>query len=287
MSLKQQFRKYFRWCLFAFVLLFGLRLLYGYLATATGVSDSYGDDFFSSVQDLRKNYATEKKLQTTNIDQRASVASEQKYEKTATVRTKSTSFEQDENRVNNVVRDFNAVVQYEQQMGNKGSREVHLLLGIAPDKFDSFYVQVQTIGQVRSREITKVDKTNEFRELNAKKASLETTLASLNELRSRGGAISDYVSLHDKILEIESRLQELGVALGNFDAENQFCTVKFSLYEGAPEKKISLLQRIKVALEWTIQYYALLAIGIAGAALAVFVILLIVDKLQVIASRGK
>nr|GFD12335.1 hypothetical protein [Tanacetum cinerariifolium] len=101
-------------------------------------------------------------------------------------------------------------------------------------------------------EITKVDKTNEYRQLNAKKVSIEKTLASLNELKSKGGQISDFVSLNDKILEIEEKLQELGVELGNFDAENEFCTVKFSLYEGATEKSISFIHRLKVALEWTI-----------------------------------
>lgn len=61
--------------------------------------------------------------------------------------------------------------------------------------------------------ITKVDKTNEYRQLNAKKASLEKTLASLNDLKNKGGAISDFVSLHEKILEIETQIQELGVDL--------------------------------------------------------------------------
>ena len=159
---------------------------------------------------------------------------------------------------------------------------MHWLIGITPEKFDSFYLKIQSIGQVRSMEITKIDKTNEFRQLNAKKASLEKTLASLNELKSRGGAISDYVSLHDKILEIETQLQELGIELGNFDTENEFCTVRFSLYEGAPDKKISFMHRLKVALEWTIKYYAILIISLLALIAAVFVLLLVIDKLKLI-----
>jgi Domain of unknown function (DUF4349) len=172
------------------------------------------------------------------------------------------------------------VVQYEQNRGNEGARELHLVVGVVPERFDSFCVQVQQIGKIQVREITKVDKTNEYRQLNAKKTSLEKTLASLNELKSRGGNINDYVALHDKILAVESELQGLGVELGNFDTENEFCTVRFSLYEGAATKSISLLHRIKVALEWTLQYFALLLFVAVAGAVFVLVVLLVIDRLR-------
>src|SRR4029077_2293845 len=110
----------------------------------------------------------------------------------------------------------------------------------------------------------------EYRQLNAKKASLEKTLASLEELKSKGGQIADYISLHDKILEIETNLQELGVELGNFNSENEFCTVRFSLYEGATERKISLLKRSKTALEWTIKYYGVFVVSMLALCGVVF-----------------
>ena len=145
-------------------------------------------------------------------------------------------------------------------------------------------MKIKDIGVIKSTEVTKVDKTNEYLQLNAKKASLVKTLTSLNELKSREGAISDYVSLIDKILEIETQLQGLGVELGNFDAENELCTIKFSLYEGATEKKISFIQRIKIALEWTIKYYAVLVFTFLGLSATVFILLLIIDKLKLLKS---
>ncbi len=158
---------------------------------------------------------------------------------------------------------------------------MHLLIGINPARFDSFHTTIQHIGTIKSTTIIKIDKTNEYRTLNAKKASLEKTLLSLNELKSRNGQIGDYVSLHDKILAIETQMQELGVELGNFDTENEFCTVKFSLYEGATEKGISLFSRIKTALEWTIRYYAMLVFALSVVLVSIFVLLLIAEKLQV------
>ncbi|MND87911.1 hypothetical protein D3C80_799200 [compost metagenome] len=166
-------------------------------------------------------------------------------------------------------------------MGQQGNRQLHLVIGVNPAKFDSFYVDIQKIGLVKTKEITKVDKTNEYRQLNAKKVSIEKTLQSLNELKSRGGEITDFIALNDKILETEEKLQELGVELGNFDSENEFCTVKLSLYEGATEKKIGLFHRVKVSLEWTIKYFAIIVFISLVLSLTIFVLLLIADKLKV------
>lgn len=157
-----------------------------------------------------------------------------------------------------------------------------MLIGINPVLFDSFYLAIQKIGVVKAMEITKVDKTNEYRQLNAKKTSIEKTLQSLNELKSKGGEIADFVSLNEKILEVEEKLQGLGVELGNFDTENEFCTVKLSLYEGATEKNISFIHRVKVALEWTIKYFATIVFSVLGLSAAIFVLLLIIDKLKII-----
>jgi len=282
LTFKQKFWKLVKWSSVLFFAMLAFRIFYGYVATDTSYTNEYSTDFFSSVDNLRKNYASENKIKNHDVDQQASFSASQKYEKTATVKAKSSQFESDEISIKKTTKDFEGVIQYEQNLGNKGSREIHLLIGIAPTKFDTFYLKIQRIGLVKSTEITKIDKTNEYRQLNAKRASLEKTLNSLNELKSRAGAIADYVSLHDKILEIETQLQALGVELGNFDTENEFCTIKFSLYEGATGQKISFLQRFKIALEWTIKYYAILIFTLLGLLSGVFILLLILDKLNAI-----
>lgn len=284
--MKQTFRQRFwtlgKWFGGLFLVMLIFRIIYGYVSTDLSGGMEVSNDFFSSVDNLRKNYASEKKLMKSDIGQQANFASSQKYEKTATVKSKTSQFETDANNIKTETQHFGGVIQYEQNTGNKGNREMHLMIGINPSLFDSFYVKIQDIGVIKSTEITKIDKTNEYRQLNAKKASYEKNLASLNELKSRSGAISDYISLHDKILEIETQMQELGVELGNFDAENEFCTIKFSLYEGATEKKISFISRIKIALEWTIKYYAIFICSLLAMACAVFILLLIIEKMNIL-----
>lgn len=271
-----------RWFGLLFLLMLAFRLLYGYYYSGTDNDNESGSQFFNSLENVRKNYASEKIAN--NLQVAANAAASQKYEKTASVRIQSHEFDEEEKRMKAAAQSFRAVIQYEQKLGNKGNRQLHLIMGISPALFDSFYVAINKLGQVKATEIIKVDKTNEYQQLNAKKLSLEKNLQSLNELKSRQGAIGDYVELHDKILDIETRLQELGVELGNFDAENEFCTVKVSLFEGASGKGISFIQRFKVALEWTIRFYAIL-IGCFLAVVATsFLILLTIDKLKLLKS---
>ncbi|AFD07326.1 DUF4349 domain-containing protein [Solitalea canadensis] len=282
-NFKTQFWRISKWFGAVFILLFIFRLIYGYVAGGSvNYNNNYSEDFFSSIENLRKNYASEKILiKGANYQAVPSLSTNQKFEKTASIKTKSSEFEKDDKLIKGKTKSYSAVIQYEQNVGQQGNRQLHLVIGVNPAKFDSFYVDIQKIGLVKTKEITKVDKTNEYRQLNAKKVSIEKTLQSLNELKSRGGEITDFIALNDKILETEEKLQELGVELGNFDSENEFCTVKLSLYEGATEKKIGLFHRVKVSLEWTIKYFAIIVFISLVLSLTIFVLLLIADKLKV------
>lgn len=275
-----------KWLGFVYVVLFLLRLAYGYAIVDAEINHDGTSDFFNGLSINRKNYASEKignKVgDKPNMAMNGNFATNQKFEKTANIKTKSTNFEKDELALRNKTKNFNAVIQYEQMLGQKGNRQVHMMIGINPELFDSFSSAMQKIGTVRAIEITKVDKTNEYRQLNAKKTSIEKTLQSLNDLKTKGGHIADFVALNDKILEIEAQAQELGVELGNFDTENEFCTVKLSLYEGFVKKPISIWQRLKVAFEWTTKYFSLLAIGILAASASIFFVLLIIEKMKVV-----
>ena len=281
-NFKTRFWKISKWFVGLFILLFAFRLLYGFVATDNNSGNDYSVNFFSSIDNLRKNYASEKIAMKGDVQVSSNIASNQKFEKTASIKTKTSEFEKDEKFLKTKTKSFNAVIQYEQNLGQKGNRQIHLLIGVNPILFDSLYIDLQKIGVIKATEITKVDKTNEYRQLNAKKTSIEKTLQSLNDLKTKGGQIADFVALNDKILEIEAKAQELGVELGNFDAENEFCTVKLSMYEGATEKNISFIHRIKVALEWTVKYFAIIVSTILVLALTIFVLLLIVDKLKII-----
>jgi hypothetical protein len=158
---KRIFRAVF-WFAALFVLLFLFRFLYGfYNSTPTYSTDVTGSDFFSSLNNLRKNYASEKLSNNiTGIGSAGStdLSGTQKYEKTATVSSGTAQFEADDSLIRKTTDSFMGSIQYEQSLGKKGSRELYLSVGVKPSAFDSFYHVVQGIGKLRSTTITKIDR---------------------------------------------------------------------------------------------------------------------------------
>jgi len=280
--MKQTFNKRLKklifWLIVIFIALFIFRLIYGYTKTFDETPNQ--TQFFENISNSKRNYATkqyEVKSSTTN---QSAIKVDQKYEKIAEIKTKSSNFEKEEKTSRETIKNLDALIQFEQKSGNKGYRKLNLAIGVPPENFDALYNQLITIGKVQAKQITKKDKTNEYKELNAKKQSLEKIRTSLIELKSKSGRIDEYMGLENRILEIEQQLQGLGVSLGDFDDENEFCTVQFSLLEGK-EIKIGLLQRIKVALEWTVKIYLRIMTTLFFLTLFAYLLLLGIDKLKI------
>jgi hypothetical protein len=276
----KKFKHTLLFLIIGFVLLFAFRLIYGY--TTTNPEDlPFQSQFFENFDNLKKNYSSkEYKHNNDNISQ-APVTVDQKYEKIADINTTSKNFEADEKEARTHIEKSNALIQYEQKSGNKGYRTLNLVIGVPPKNFDSLYNCLIKIGKVQAKQITKTDKTNEYKELNAKKASLEKIRTSLIDLKTKGGKIQEYMELENRILEIEQQLQGLGVSLGDFDAENEFCTVKFSMAEGQ-EKTISFTHRLKVAFEWTVKLYLRIIAIAFFVALFAYLLLLVIEKLKIL-----
>ena len=80
------------------------------------------------------------------------------------------------------------------------------------------------------------------------------------------------INLETRILELEQQIQSLGVNLGDFDAENEFSTVKLVLTEKKKRNAITkgIGARLLEAVIWTLQYYTLLWAGLAAAILSIW-----------------
>lgn len=276
---KSRLKKLIGLLLLGFLLLFVFRLIYGY--TVVPKDNVQEISFLDGISQRRKNYATKKYQVQKSKAVQSAVSVDQKYEKIAEVSTKSAEIVKAEKRAREKVKQYNALIQFEQKSGNFGNRRLHLLIGVPPENFDSLYHNLIRIGQVQTKSITKKDKTNEYKELNAKKRSLEKILNSLTELKAKGGKIEEYIQLENRILDIEQQLQELGVSLGNFDDENEFCTVRFSLSEGK-EVQISFLHRVKVALEWTTKYYLKIILTLFFLSWLAYLVVVTIEKLKIL-----
>lgn len=263
--------------LLGFAAMFLFRLAYGFTKTVyqgTIQNLSTQNNFIN-----RRNIASFKYQQKDAVQ--STVAVDQKYERIADITTKSAEFDREEQEIKDQIEKYESLIQFEQKSGKVGNRKLTLSIGVPPANFDEFYNNAINIGKVESMQITKTDKTNEYKELNARKTTLEKYRNSLVELKSKGVKIEELLQLESKILEIEQQLQGLGVSLGDFDEENEFCTVQFTLKEGK-EVKISFMHRVKVALEWTINFYLkVIAIlfFISGFA---FLLLKVIEKFQLL-----
>ena len=280
-NFKRRFKKTAIWLSFVFILLFLFRLVYGYHKTS---NNNFEDSVvqFESISYSNRNYATKKyKIKPKDIHTSSAAVVDQKYEKIASINTQSSEFEKEEKLTRAKIRQFGSLIQFEQKSGNRGNRKLSLSIGVPPENFDSLYSHLTRIGRVESKRITKTDKTNEYKELKAKKQSLEKIRASLIELKNKGGKIAEYIDLENRILNIEQQLQGLGVSLGDFDDENEFCTVQFSLSEGK-QVEISFIHRVKVALEWTVKMYLRLMVSAFFLTFLAYMLLLSAEKLKVL-----
>lgn len=273
--------RFIPWYAGIFIVMLVFRIVYGNTTTDEYQNNEVvGSDYFSGISNLRKNYASEK-YATEGSEQTADVSvGHQKYEKTASIKTKTSEYDTDATQIKATSASNNAVIQYEQEQGLAGHRQLHLMIGVNPDKFENLYNKLKKFGTLQATSITKIDKTNEYAKLNAQKTSIEKTLQSLYELKSKPGQINDFVSLGDKILEIEEKAQVLGVELGNFDTVNEFCTIRLSMYEGVTQQSISFFHRIKIALEWTLQYFALFLLINFGIIVTLFYTVHFYDRVK-------
>ncbi len=270
-----------------FIGLFILRLIYGYIAYPDGAtSPLIQPDSGSSwrVSYEPKNYASAKR----KFGPQGTIAVDQKYEKIGALKSKTTDFDGDDKKLRALIKKYEALIQFEQSSGLTAQRALNLAMGVIPDNFDAMIAEAKSIGKLTFIQIDKTDKTNEYKELKAKRLSLEKAREALSLLKGQGGSIEELIRLENQILDIENKIQALGVKLGEYDQEKEFCTVKFTLKEvRVAKREIPLSQRLIVAFEWTIKYYfGILAILFIGTlfilALLAFVnvALVILDKLK-------
>lgn len=222
----------------------------------------------------RKNYASEK-LAGGHI----AAEDAQKYEKVATVGEATSNFDMDRGKIEEKIAASGGLTQYEQLQGLPGQRTLQLGIGVPPAKFDAFVEDAKQIARITYLAVVKTDKTNEYRQLRARKETLEKTRKALTDMAVSGGSVDERLKVQAQLTEVEDKIQDLGVSLGDFNAENEFCTVKLTLAESGTPNSRSLAWRAFHALAWAVEYFLFLAGGFLLLALALWFAALAVGSL--------
>ena len=267
---KPPIKKQLLWLLLMFLVLLVVRLLFGYITYPDGAEQRV--NYYNNINDFqlaRKNYAS-KKMAKGSMSQTSVVSVDQKYEKVGSLANITDAYEDNEKALYRLIQDQELMIQLEQKSGLPDARKLNIALGVIPDKFDKIIGQLKKIGTVKRIQIDKKDKTNDYKKLEAKRVSLQKARESLMALKQSGGEVKDMIELTNRLLIIENEIQDLGVSLGEFDENNEFCTVKFTLQEVRKPtlRKISIVHRLHVAAVWAakvlITFWGLIVIGLLG-----------------------
>jgi hypothetical protein len=242
--------------LLVFIALFAFRIVVGPREAAEQWEGAYADQ--TSFENARKNYATGK-FAPGSAGQ--SAGDSQKYEKVATLVELTNDYEADRKSIDAIISSHQGIVQFERAAGLTGRRALFLGIGVPPDRFDAFIEAGKAIGRNAQLDIIKNDKTNEYLRLRAKRSTLEKARTALEALQVSGASIDERIKVQNRLTELEEQIQELAVSLGEFDSQNELCTVRLTLRERSTAAPHSWRWRITEALEWATIRYALLAGG--------------------------
>jgi len=273
-----------------FVLLFAGSFVYE-LSTQRGVPIPLNDGFEEQsnvmVQSSRdesygiksKNFYESKRIEFTQAGSVAQVL-DQKYERVSTISSRSKDYEGDVKNIRTIIEEFKAIVQQENVAGLKGARVLVLSIGVVPDSFEQAVERLKAVGSLLSFEITKTDKTSDYKALEAKRISLEKTRDGLKALRKSSAALADLVTLETRILDIEGQIQDLGVSLGDFDANNSFSTIHVTLSE-REEKTVgpNVLRALLDALSFTVWTYLGMVLAVVVLGVLILLVGVVTEKI--------
>ena len=230
----------------------------------TDAVDNY-NIYYVAEKDARSvsNYASEQMVY--NVGGAEAAVLDQKYERIASIISKTVNYDADMEHFNAILDEHKAVIQMENRRGLPGGRRADFTIGVRPEAFDAMQEAISRIGAIVSSSVIKTDKTYEYRQMLAEKETLERRRASYEELRKFGGSIPDLLSLEDKIIEVESQIQQQLIGLGEYSDDNALCTINYTLYEGS---EAGTLRKLWNALKWSTATYAIILCIVIFTAIA-------------------
>lgn len=284
--------------LIGFIILFLLRLAFDSFInpTSSGMNFQESNLVLSGTGNVITKFDSVKNYATLNFSkdvgaQSTALIVQQKYEKIASLSSRSNNFDSDQKEINNVINKNSALIQYNQFSGLEGNRLLQIAIGVDPDQFDNIVEMLKKIGKPESISISKFDKTNEYKDLQAKKKLLEDTKSEFVSLKSKAQKVDESINVQNKITEINNEIQQLGLNLEEYNSNISLCTIKYTLQEQENKqldsrlKLDNVLKNIFESFEWTIHYYSLALIILLLANLIALCLLKVYEKFLAVKTK--
>lgn len=218
----------------------------------------------SMYESARKNYAGHSLQAQSGSD---------RYEKIAAMALRTTSFEEDRKSILKIVAGQNGIIQFEKLQNNPPDRTYNIQIGVSPHKFDDITESLRNLSTVLAISIEKNDRTSEYIEKLAAKEALIQARQSLLALKQRPGSMEELMKLEDRLLELENQIRQASLAAGQFQTDQELCTVRITLHEASLLSDAAEI--ITDSFLWTIALAVALGIIAGGLAFAFYVLMLL------------
>lgn len=122
--------------------------------------------------------------------------------------------------------------------GSKRLRSASATVRIPAEKLDSFLNDVDSLGNVTSREEYTSDVTESYVDMEARLSSLRTEYDALLELLAKADSLDDIFKVQERLSEVRYQMESYEAKLRSYDSKIEFSTVSMSIYEVARETPV-------------------------------------------------
>ena len=166
-------------------------------------------------------------------DTSASVTTDRKIVKTATLSIKTNDYEVFMSGIKQKIEQYNGYVEKSQEYNydNKTNRNANMNIKIPADKLESFIEELSVMGTLTSKTIGSDDITNSYIDVESRIKALETEQEALLGILEKAENLSDVIDLQDRLSDVRADLEALKALKQSYDEMVAYSEIAIDIRE--------------------------------------------------------
>ena len=166
-------------------------------------------------------------------DTSASVTTDRKIVKTATLSIKTNDYEVFMSGIKQKIEQYNGYVEKSQEYNydNKTNRNANMNIKIPADKLESFIDELSVMGTLTSKTIGSDDITNSYIDVESRIKALETEQEALLGILEKAENLSDVIELQDRLSDVRADLEALKALKQSYDEMVAYSEIAIDIRE--------------------------------------------------------